>query len=112
MRAAILFWMFFLVGCDKPIITIEMKGQSDIPLPPPPPRFQIVMHPQYPGPHTYLLDTQTGAIWKPVGYTDLEGKPTVWQREDVVNGVAPSSGQQPEDLLNWFSWHKSTEAKK
>jgi hypothetical protein len=79
-----------VAGCDKPIITIEMKGQ-----PPPAQRFQLVMHPEFPGQFTYLLDTQTGALWLQKEITDLEGKPTVWIQEKFKDPLAPSSAQNP-----------------
>ncbi len=95
MRVAILFLTALLAGCDNPIITIDLKGQPNIPAQPAPPRFQLVMHPEYPGEFTYLLDTQTGAIWSPVVSSDLEGKPTVWVEEEFLNPVVASSAQSP-----------------
>lgn len=89
--------MLLLVGCDKPIITIDLKGQSSIPAQPAAPRFQIVMHPEYPGVHTYLLDTQTGTIWKK---TTIDTK-TVWLGEVIVNRPSQCSGAAPRSFEEW-----------
>jgi hypothetical protein len=102
-----------VAGCDKPIITIEMKGQ-----PPPAPRFQLVMHPQFPGPHTYLLDTQTGALWKPNQHTYLVDEPTVWEKEEVLGDMVTSgafksgTGEAPQSWLGWRSQQVSKEEAK
>ena len=53
------------------------------------------MHPEYPGKFTYLLDTQTGALWTPKEVIYLEGKPTMWVREKFQDPVAPSSALSP-----------------
>ena len=53
------------------------------------------MHPEFPGQFTYLLDTQTGALWLQKEITDLEGKPTVWIQEKFKDPLAPSSAQNP-----------------
>jgi hypothetical protein len=96
MRAAILTLMVLLAGCDKPIITIDLKGQPNIPAQPAPPRFQLVVtNPDRPYLFTYLLDTQTGALWLQKEITDLEGKPTMWVREKFQDPVVPSSALSP-----------------
>ena len=89
MRAAILTLMVLLAGCDKPIITIDLKGQ------PAQPRFQLVMHPEFPGKFTFLLDTQTGALWQQKEIIDLEGKPTMWTQELFQEPIVPRSALSP-----------------
>jgi hypothetical protein len=37
---------------------------------------------------TYLLDTQTGRIWKSVVFTDLQGSPEAWEEVDVLRTQA------------------------
>ena len=114
MRTAALLLMVLLAGCDKPIITIDLKGQPSIPAQPAPPRFQLVMHPEYPGKFTYLLDTQTGALWHEVEITDREGNPNVWVQEEFQEPLAPSSAQNPIDLGTFSIMYpfKKEEAKK
>lgn len=99
--------MLLLAGCDKPIITIDLKGQPSIPAQPSPPRFQLVVHPEFPGKFTYLVDTQTGAIWSPVTYTNLEGAPSVWVQEKFVKSVS-SSAQSPLSLDALAILHPAT----
>jgi len=93
-----------VTGCDKPIITIDLKGQPNIPAQPAPPRYQLVMHPEFPGKFTYLLDTQTGALWQQKEIVYLEGSPTVWVQEKFREPLAPSSAQNPmsETILQIF----------
>jgi len=114
MRTAALLLMVLLAGCDKPIITIDLKGQPSIPAQPAPPRFQVVMHPEFPGKFTYLLDTQTGALWLKKEITDMEGNPTVWVQEKFQDPLAPSSAQIPMsiEMLNILHPFKKEEAKK
>lgn len=95
MRTTILFLMVVLAGCDKPIITIDLKGQPYIPAQPAPPRFQLVMHPELPGKFTFLLDTQTGAIWRPRTHVDLEDQPTLWVQEEFDTPLVASSALNP-----------------
>lgn len=99
MRNWLLTWLLVIpaavVGCDTPSITVDLKGQPNIPAQPAPPRFQLVMHPEFPGRFTYLLDTQTGAIWTPKEITYLEGKPTMWVQEKFKEPLAPSSAEYP-----------------
>jgi hypothetical protein len=96
MRAVILVLMMLLVGCDKPTITMDLKGQPNIPAQPAPPRFQLVVtNPNRPYLFTYLLDTQTGALWLQKEIIDLEGKPTMWVREKFQDPVVPSSALSP-----------------
>jgi hypothetical protein len=92
-----------VVGCDKPIITIDLKGQPNIPAQPAPPRFQLVVtNSEMPNLFTYLLDTQTGMLWQRAQYTDLEDKPSVWVQQKFVESLAPSSPQSPMsyEILN------------
>ncbi len=109
MRTTILFLMVVLAGCDKPIITIDLKGQPNIPAQPAPPRFQLVMHPEFPGKFTFLLDTQTGAIWSPKTQVSLQGQPTAWTREDFVESPVPSSGQDPMTSSTFLILHPPIE---
>jgi len=93
---AVMLGLLFLSGCDKPIITIDLKGQPNIPAQPAPPRFQLVVtNPERPYLFTYLLDTQTGALWLQKEITYLEGKPTMWVREEFQDPVVPSSALTP-----------------
>lgn len=114
MRTAALLLMVLLAGCDKPIITIDLKGQPNIPAQPAPPRFQLIMHPQYPGKFTYLLDTQTGAVWQEVEITDREGNPTVWVQRMFQDPLVPSSAQNPigQEMFSIMYPFKKEEAKK
>ena len=97
----VMLGLLFLAGCDKPIITIDLKGQPSIPAQPAqpaqpaPPRFQLVVHPEYPGKFTYLLDTQTGALWVKKEFPHREGNPTAWVQEDFEYPTVPSSAQNP-----------------
>ncbi len=67
----------------------------------PPGRFEIVIDPHVRA-DTFLLDTQTGKIWRLVKYDDLPGKPVVWRFMDRVDDLpqalrwdAAHSGRQP-----------------
>lgn len=114
-RIPVLLLTVLLAGCDKPIITIDLKGQPNIPAQPAPPRFQLIMHPQFPGKFTYLLDTQTGALWHEVEITDREGNPTVWVQEEFQEPLAgPSSAQNPigREIFSILYPFKKEEAKK
>jgi hypothetical protein len=92
----VMLGLLFLAGCDKPIITIDLKGQPSIPAQPAPPRFQlIVANSEMPNLFTYLLDTQTGALWQRGQYMDMEDKPSVWTQQMFVKPLAPSSAQDP-----------------
>ena len=104
MKQIVLAGVLLLAGCDTPSITIESKGQPNINVQPASPRFQLVMHPEFPGSFTYLLDTQTGALWTPKEITYLEGRPTVWVQEKFKKPLAPSSAQDPmsETMLELF----------
>lgn len=107
--------LLFLVGCDKPIITIDLKGQPNIPAQPAPPRFQLVVtNPERPYLFTYLLDTQTGALWLQKEITDMEGNPTVWVQEKFQDPLAPSSAQNPmsREILKILHPFKKEEEKK
>lgn len=106
--------LLLLAGCDKPIITIDLKGQPNIPAQPAPPRFQLVMHPEIPGKFTFLLDTQTGALWTPKKIVDLEESPTVWVQEKFQDPLAQSSAQNPmsSEILQILHPLKKQEEKK
>lgn len=106
--------LLFLAGCDKPIITIDLKGQPNIPAQPAPPRFQLVMHPEFPGKFTYLLDTQTGALWQQIEFTDMEGNPAVWVQQKFQPPYVPSSAIEPMsfEMLKILHPFKKEEAKK
>ena len=88
MRTAVLLLMVLLAGCDKPIITIGAQPAS--------PRFQLVVtNSEMPNLFTYLLDTQTGALWRQKEITDLKGKPTLWVQEKFDTPVVSSSALNP-----------------
>ena len=60
------------------------------------------MHPEFPGRFTYLLDTQTGALWNPKEITDVAGKPTVWVQEKFQEPIVPNSALSPmkDEIFN------------
>ena len=41
-------------------------------------RFQIFFNPNVRA-DTFLVDTQTGKVWRMTTYTDIIGEPTIWQ---------------------------------
>lgn len=43
---------------------------------------------------TFLLDTWTGRVWELLTYTDIEGKPRIWQYMVRVD--------TPKELLDWL----------
>lgn len=51
-------------------------------------RFQIIFNPSGVRADTFLLDTQTGRIWRPTKFTDLEGEPSAWVYEDRLDTQA------------------------
>lgn len=51
-------------------------------------RYQIIFNPSGVRADTFLLDTQTGRIWRPTKYTDLKGEPTAWVYEDRLDTLA------------------------
>ena len=108
----VMLGLLFLAGCDKPIITIDLKGQPSIPAQPAPPRFQLIMA-NSPAPYffTYLLDTQTGTLWQRNEIVDLEGKPSVWVQQTFVESLAPSSAQNPMSFEMLKILHPSTTKK-
>lgn len=55
-------------------------------------RYQIVVNPNVRA-DTFLLDTVTGRVWQPTEYTNLKGKPTVWQVMDRVDS--------DEEIRDW-----------
>lgn len=55
-------------------------------------RYQIVINTEVRA-DTFLLDTQTGKIWKPISYTDVPGTPTVWKYQDRVDNY--------DQLMQW-----------
>lgn len=65
-------------------------------------RYQIVMPPQYSGMNLYLLDTQEGKIWQKTTYTDMEGDPSVWMEQDIID----SSGKIGTTLRQWLEYNK------
>lgn len=52
--------------------------------PPPQGRYAIYFGP-FARADVYLLDTQTGKIWRPVTYTDIVSDPEVWVAQDRVD---------------------------
>jgi hypothetical protein len=62
---------------------------------PRPQRYQMVMHPEFPGKFTYLVDTQTGAIWQSRRATYREGDPAIWFQEEFEEPLLPSSAEKP-----------------
>jgi hypothetical protein len=55
-----------------------------------PGRYQIVFNPNVRA-DTFLLDTQTGRVWRPVAFTDLEGDPDVWKFMPRVDDIVELS---------------------
>ena len=60
-------------------------------------RFQIIINPNVRA-DTFLLDTQTGKIWRETEYPDLKDKPTAWEYEERLDTVV--------DLTAWYGAHK------
>jgi hypothetical protein len=50
-----------------------------------PGRFQIIIRPDVRA-DTFLLDTETGKVWRLVQFSDLNGEPTVWEPIDRLDG--------------------------
>lgn len=71
-------------------------------------RYQIVTNPEAPGKFTYLIDTQKGKIWTPVQFTDVEGKPTVWNEEEIID----NSGEIGQTTREFMSNRKFIQPKK
>ncbi|MDA8094716.1 MAG: hypothetical protein M0T84_12615 [Betaproteobacteria bacterium] len=67
---------------------------------PPPGRFEIVIDPHVRA-DTFLLDTQTGKIWRLVKYDDLPGKPVVWRFMDRIDNLPQA--------LRWDKAHSGRE---
>ncbi|MGA2752189.1 MAG: hypothetical protein ABSE53_00370 [Terracidiphilus sp.] len=63
-----------------------------------PARFQIFINPNVRA-DTFLLDTETGRVWSPVVYTDLENGPQVWQIHDRVDSQS--------ELYDWIERHRA-----
>ena len=40
---------------------------------------------------TFLLDTQSGRVWRQVKYTDVKGEPTVWEDMTIIDNGPPDS---------------------
>jgi|SRR6185437_10418542 len=63
-------------------------------------RFQIIINPNIRA-DTFLLDTQTGKVWKPVTFTDVKGDPEVWRPENKFDNDAELAkwvlSQEPKD---------------
>jgi hypothetical protein len=60
-------------------------------------RYQIVISPLT-ARDTWLLDTQTGKVWKRVIFTDIEGTPEIWDpqpRFDNAVDEAAWAARQP-----------------
>ena len=101
--------VFVLAGCLLIALPISAWLLASPPEPVPKPqvntpgpvtqgRYQVVFSPWMRA-DTFLLDTQTGRMWKPVQYTDLEGEPTVWQYVERLDTAA--------EFLNWSRGFKS-----
>lgn len=52
-----------------------------------PGRYQIIINPNARA-DTFLLDTENGRIWKPLGISDIPGQPVVWKFQDRVDNQA------------------------
>jgi hypothetical protein len=63
-----------------------------------PARFQIFINPNVRA-DTFLLDTETGRVWSPVTYTNLENAPQVWQIHDRVDNQS--------ELYDWIEQHRA-----
>lgn len=63
-------------------------------------RYQIVVSPHLRA-DTFLLDTQTGRVWRQTTFSNLTDQPTVWEemlREDNPLGGRGLTGKQLEML--------------
>lgn len=59
-------------------------------------RYTIIFNPNIRA-DMYLLDTETGKVWRPTQYTDVAGQPTVWLYMDRVD--------DSKQLQSWISEH-------
>jgi hypothetical protein len=73
--------------------TTVHRAASQVQTPTPNGRYQIVLNPEIRA-DKYLIDTQTGRLWRYVVYTDLLGEPGVWQIQDRVDNA--------QELQTWF----------
>lgn len=60
-------------------------------------RYQIFFSPHMRA-DTFLLDTETGKIWKFLKYTDIEDEPSVWLYMDRIDNIT--------QLIQFASRHK------
>ena len=60
-------------------------------------RYTIIISPNVRA-DTFLLDTQTGRVWKPVQVTDVVGEPVIWKVMDRADS--------DHQLLEWFKGHQ------
>lgn len=57
-------------------------------------RYQLFSNPNIRA-DTFLLDTQTGKIWRQMKYTDIQDEPTVWKFELRIDNES--------ELIDWAS---------
>lgn len=93
-----------VTGCDNQIFTKKTQDEQ-----PAYPRFQLVMHPSKPEEFTFLLDNQTGELWRRSKYTNFMQQPAVWTREKFLNSLEDkipdihiSTPLNPESFSEWL----------
>jgi hypothetical protein len=87
---------FLLLGCDQ-----FNARQSEAPAPDQLAqakttavgRFQVVFSPHLRA-DTFLVDTETGRIWRQTSYPELQDNPTAWSEMDVF--------KNPGDVLTFY----------
>lgn len=79
-----LVFLLALLGTTVDSVTAQATPSAGRASTSSPGRFQIVISPHLRA-ATFLLDTQTGRVWRPVKYTDLEDEPRVWRPETRVD---------------------------
>lgn len=90
---ALAFVIGLLVGND--VLTLAQSRPS-APQPTQWGRYQLVVNPEVRA-DTFLLDTETGRMWRRVSYTNLIGEPSVWELFDRVDSY--------EELQAWGARH-------
>ena len=72
------------------------RGGLAVQNPPPQGRYAIYFGP-FGRADVYLLDSETGRLWKPVTFTDVAGAPEVWVPQDRLDN--------PQQMIEWADRH-------
>jgi hypothetical protein len=81
-RLVILLVAISLISAVIAIAQTRTQSPPEIKLTPG--RYQIVINPNVRA-DTFLLDTETGRVWHPIQYSDIQGKPSVWKFDERVD---------------------------